>query len=409
MNSRFENGMDPMNRSKGKASTNASQQKKLNNLSKGGPASKLKKEKSILNRPMQAPVSTALSVTNTGPSFRNMRNRVQITHRELFSSLTGSTTFGLAPSTGITINPGNATTFPWLSTQAQGWEKYRFKMLRVRYVPRCPSSNPGAVTFSADYDVTDLPPVSEQQLAAYHGSVENSCWREIIFDFDKSQLNIDRFVLTGQNPSGNDLRLSNVAQLYVGCADGSSTSPNTLAWGKVWLEYDVELINQQVNPPIATNLVIQANNTSGLTAGASGLGTTSFNTYNPTGTVTGTAWAGNVPYFSYSSSGNTVTVTGLPKGTEFTATYSYLEAGGPISGIVSHISVSPSTTTNTVTYLNYAGSSSGLSTYCESLTGQVLVNGGAITVTLPTCTAAGSPATGQFTFATITSPSALLF
>jgi hypothetical protein len=322
MNSRFKNGMDPMNRSKGKVSPKTSRK----------PASMQKKtvakKATFTHQPRRyprvdnAPVSIGVRNVSSDPKFlRTSKDRVLISHRELFTSLNGSATFGIAPNGGIPINPGLAGTFAWLSTQAVGWERYRFRRLALRYVPRCGSNNPGAVTFAADYDATDAPPSSEQQIASYRGATECSVWQECLFEFDVKALSVERFIRAAVPLGIQDIRLYDACNLFIGTVDGSNSAPATLSWGKIWLEYDVELITQQYNPAPVQAITFDCTPAAGI-SGSSLLGSTAFTTTTvlSTGNPVGVQILGNAPQYSYSTGGNAITFFSIPLGTEIVAT-----------------------------------------------------------------------------------------
>jgi len=102
------------------------------------------------------------------------RDGVRIVHRELIGSITGSTGFTIAQQ--IALNPGLQASFPWLSTQAQGWEQYRFHMLRFCYYSRTGSSTPGSMMLVPDYDAADAAPATEQIASAYRDVEEQAPW-----------------------------------------------------------------------------------------------------------------------------------------------------------------------------------------------------------------------------------------
>lgn len=66
------------------------------------------------------------------------------------------------------LNPGQAAVFPWLSKQAAQWEHYTFEMLEFYYKREvsefATAGTTGKVIMSCDYDASDSPPATKQQM-----------------------------------------------------------------------------------------------------------------------------------------------------------------------------------------------------------------------------------------------------
>jgi hypothetical protein len=151
------------------------------------------------------------------------------------------------------MNPGISGTFPWLSIEAQGWEKYRFERLHVCCYTRTGTSTPGSIIMSPDYDAADAAPVSEQVSSAYFGTVEDAPWKDIKLLLDPARLRGDRFIRTGGLAPNLDIKTYDVANVFVSTTDGTAVS-----WSKVWVEYDVILMNPQLPPggPVGTGTLL---------------------------------------------------------------------------------------------------------------------------------------------------------
>lgn len=161
-------------------------------------------------------------------------------HRELFANVMGTTTFSTSP---LSVNPGLSVPFPWLSIQAQGWEKYRFKYFKVCYVPRCGTNTQGSVMLSVDYDASDSTPSSEFSAAQTYGAIEDAPWKEITLTLDINRIRDARYIRNGPLQANQDVKTYDVGRIYVSSNDAASSGA---AWGKVWLEYEVELIIPQL-------------------------------------------------------------------------------------------------------------------------------------------------------------------
>jgi hypothetical protein len=78
---------------------------------------------------------------------------------------TGNTAFSILGQ--YAINPGQAATFPWLSSIAKNYEKFKFLMLEFYTVPQvsgfATAGQTGEVVLSVDYDASDAAPANYQQ------------------------------------------------------------------------------------------------------------------------------------------------------------------------------------------------------------------------------------------------------
>jgi len=171
--------------------------------------------------------------------FRNSVDSCRIVHRELITSVTGSAAFAVAST--IAMNPGISASFPWLSIEAQGWEKYRFRRLRFCAYTRTGSTTPGSLLMVPDYDAADSAPVNESIASSYFGTVEDVPWKDLCLEIDPKRLATDRFIRLGSLAANLDIKTYDVGNLFVCTTDGSAVN-----WSKLWVEYDVELINPQL-------------------------------------------------------------------------------------------------------------------------------------------------------------------
>jgi len=238
-----------MNSQRGKASTNASRQ---NKSQKSGQirksqtyANKYKQPLKNFPAPKKSPqVSSAVAYAttqNTGKArvIRTDYDSCKINHRELIGSLTGTVNF--ANGLVFAINPGITNTFPWLSTQALGWEKYKFTKFHVCSYPRCSSATNGSIMMSPDYDAADSVPLNEAISSTYYGTVEDAPWKEIRLVLDPKRLQAERYIRTGPLSANLDIKTYDVANVFINTTDGSAIN-----WSKIWVEYEVILMNPQL-------------------------------------------------------------------------------------------------------------------------------------------------------------------
>jgi hypothetical protein len=202
-----------------------------------------------------APVAFAKGQRSTEPKFvQRTANLTRIVHRELVTSIAGTAAFTVANS--LALNPGIAATFPWLSTQAVGWESYRFNKLRFCYYTRAATTDRGSVMLVPDYDAADSAPTSEQTASAYTNAVEQSPWVvEFTCDLDQAAMlegHDRKYIRTGSLGPNLDIKTYDGGNLFVCTVDGAAVN-----WGKLWVEYDVTLFTPQL-PSSGTSTVNSA-------------------------------------------------------------------------------------------------------------------------------------------------------
>lgn len=172
--------------------------------------------------------------------FRNSVDSCRIRHRELIGSVSGSTAYANAST--FALNPGLSATFPWLSVQAQGWEMYEFHRVRLCYYTRTATTTGGSMILAVDYDAADDPPLDEATISTYYGTQEDSPWKDICLDLDRSRLSPKRYIRNGPLAANLDIKTYDVGNLFAATVDGVDGTP----WGKLWIEYDVTFFNPQL-------------------------------------------------------------------------------------------------------------------------------------------------------------------
>lgn len=188
----------------------------------------------------KAYVATSTRQESGAPKiFDTARFSRRIVHRELVGSVSGSI---LLTATGYPLNPGMSQTFPWLSSQADGWEQYRFHRLTFSYVTRTATSTVGSVILVPDYDPTDAAPATEAVATSKMGAVEDATWRNIDCKIDPAAMfpmGPRKFIRSSRH--SGDLRTYDAGNFFL-CTVGEI---GTDAIGKLWVEYDVELFVPQ--------------------------------------------------------------------------------------------------------------------------------------------------------------------
>lgn len=178
---------------------------------------------------------------NREPIISPGNKMTRIVHRELLSTVTGSVAFSVFSS--FAVNPGLAATFPWLSTQASGWEQFRFRRLCFEFITRCATTTVGSVILAPDYDAIDAPPSTELQATSYRDTTEDVPWKDqacVLDPLAMHPIGPKKYIRTGL-VANSDLKTYDVANMHV-CTTGQADSS---AIGKLWVCYDVELFVPQ--------------------------------------------------------------------------------------------------------------------------------------------------------------------
>jgi hypothetical protein len=191
---------------------------------------------------------------------RGRKGPTVITHRELINgSVAGSTSFTIQST--YPLNPGNATTFPWLSTQASQYEEYRFRKVTFEYVPIAPTSTQGDILLVPDYDSSNPAPLNETQAIDHVDATIDVVWKPltmVLSPKDMHALGPRKYVRSTVNVVG-DIKTFDCGNLYI-CTN-NETGTGTI--GKLFVSYEVELYTPFNGPtaPIVPTLTSQFHHT----------------------------------------------------------------------------------------------------------------------------------------------------
>lgn len=216
-------------------------QKKKNNQPK--PKNKKKPQaKTPVQRTVNAPVSVGTVGRVRTPKYRMEKNgKVLVRHCELVGDVIGSTNFQV---NSYSINAGLPNIFVWLSSIAGNYESYKFKKLRFRFESACSTSTSGYIYITVDFDAADGPALTEQAIANYEGVQYGNPWLRHIYACAPHNLSkrSTYYVRNSALAAGQDIILYDVGNLQIATVGNGGTP--TL--GKVWAEYDVELVTPQL-------------------------------------------------------------------------------------------------------------------------------------------------------------------
>jgi hypothetical protein len=121
------------------------------------------------------------------------------------------------------INPGNSTTFPWLATIAKQFEKYQFEKLAFIYKKEvsefATAGQTGKVMMSVDFDASDPPPASKQQIEdsiPHADAMPCQSFSLVVDSVDLRPVNTDaKYVRTAGLPGSADIKTYDVGNLNI--------------------------------------------------------------------------------------------------------------------------------------------------------------------------------------------------
>jgi len=172
---------------------------------------------------------------------------------EYIADIAGSTTFA---TTQFSLNPGQASTFPWLSQEAKLFEKYRILGLEFYYRPQvsayATNGQTGKVMLSFDYDASDPAPATKQQVEDTHPHADGMPYETVLLSVDpkESSRQDSYFIRAGGLPGGSDIKTYDFGTLSVSTIGNNSTANI----GELRVRYAIALIDpvleNTVNAPL---------------------------------------------------------------------------------------------------------------------------------------------------------------
>lgn len=192
---------------------------------------------------------------------------------EYIADISGSVTFA---TTAYPVNPGQASTFPVGSREALLWEMYKVQSLEFYYKPQvtafATNGQTGKVILSVDYDSSDAPPATKQQIEDTKPHSDGMPCETIRLIVDPARCNKTQnfhYVRPGGLPGHADIKTYDCATVRIstiGCT-------NTTNVGELRVRYrfllDTQVLEALTTAP-SNYSVAWFQSTSGEACGASG-------------------------------------------------------------------------------------------------------------------------------------------
>jgi hypothetical protein len=176
------------------------------------------------------------------------RRKCRVEEHEFIYDVVGNgTNFGVVNGGNpFPLNPGQSSTFPWLSKQAAQWERYKIIQMKFEYRREvsefATAGTIGKVMLSVDLDASDAPPTTKTQvldtdnrLLAHGMPCEN--FGMIISGRVFHPTGQPLYIRPGGLPGATDIKTYDVGNLWVST---SGTSDNSTKLGELHVSYVVE-------------------------------------------------------------------------------------------------------------------------------------------------------------------------
>lgn len=213
--------------------------------------------------------SNALLETNGPPDVVNRSNKeFVVRHREYITDIYSASGSANTPSgfgiQSFAINPGNAVTFPWLSTVADKFEQYRIEGMLFEYKSLysdavvTQNGSIGSMVLATEYNAGAPAFASKQAMENYQfaQSAKPSCSILHPVECARSQNVLSElYVRPGSVPAGEDPKTYDFGDFQIasqGIPLGAAGAAVNL--GELWVTYQIALIKPRI-PTVSASYV----------------------------------------------------------------------------------------------------------------------------------------------------------
>lgn len=206
-------------------------------------------------------LTTVGGAVDSAPQFTKNGRGVRVCHREFIGNVVASSTAGAFNNISYALNPGMASTFPWLSTIAQNFDQWQPNGIVVTYKSLSSSysgtASLGAVVVASDYDVYDQPYSSKTEMENSQFCVSANCATDLVHPVE-CNLN-ERFtrvlnVRSGNVPTGDSARFYDLANLQVATVGATASQ----LCGELWISYDITFYKEQMGGLMGKSILYYA-------------------------------------------------------------------------------------------------------------------------------------------------------
>lgn len=186
------------------------------------------------------------------PAFSAGGHSNFIAHREYIKDIVSAPTANTFQNENFILNPGLASSFPWLATIAQNYEQYRIRGCVFEFkstsADALNSTNTalGQVIMATDYNPASVNYTNKQQMenSQFAQSAKPSLSMLHGIECDSKQTPVSQlFIRTGAVPSGQDPRWYDLANFQIATNGFQGTN---VVCGELWVTYIVEFFKPQI-------------------------------------------------------------------------------------------------------------------------------------------------------------------
>jgi len=182
------------------------------------------------------------------PVFLNAPPSVRFPGKEYIADIITSADGLTFKNNTFSINPGDATTFPWLSQIAQGFTQYRFHGLvfyfKSNSADAIGSTNTalGSVVMATDYNVLDRPFPNKTTMEVHEFCAAGKPSEDIIhpIECDPKRTTIENLYVRNNDSGQSDRRFHDLGLFQIATVGQQAES----VVGELWVSYDIEFFKR---------------------------------------------------------------------------------------------------------------------------------------------------------------------
>jgi hypothetical protein len=193
-------------------------------------------------------------------TFQRGERSCTIQEDEYVAEVVGAATGANFQNTVFPINPGQSALFPWLSKQAAQWEKYHFNYLEFYYQREvsefATAGTTGKVILQVDFDASDAPPTSKQQMLDTDPNAAGMPCENISLVLPSARIHAlykTLYIRPGGLPGASDIKTYDAGNFNIAT---QAIASNTATLGELRVRYSVTLSV----PVLETATGVPANN-----------------------------------------------------------------------------------------------------------------------------------------------------
>lgn len=180
---------------------------------------------------------------------------LRVRHSEYLGNLTTAAPTTMAAPLWLSwpINPGYGALFPWLSSVAAGFEKYRVRSMSFRYQPSCATTSVGMIVCCPEFDVVDPRPTTAQLAMASLNAFSTQLFAPGSFAVTGFERSKSYFIRSNRLVDRENAHDYDIMRLDVGVVAAAAQ-----VCGDVYVSYDIDLLSPQMHEDLTGIVGVRA-------------------------------------------------------------------------------------------------------------------------------------------------------